>query len=125
MSAELQRKLDSVPKQSRTVHVFDLPESVPGDIKQVSIVELTAQEELLASKRAGGDPFRIAYELAKQALVEINGEKVGLADGSADAVWAKMHPVVRELVVKAHQSTHNATEEQTRDFLQSRKVRVD
>lgn len=112
-------------KRPSTVHMYTIPENIPGDVRKVGIKELTAQEELMASKRAGGDPFRIAYEAAKQSLVEVNGNAVSLADGSADKVWAEMHPQARELIVLAHRKVHSASEEDTADFLQSGTVRVE
>src|SRR5574337_1106425 len=121
MSAELERRLEAA-RSPRTVNQFTMPDSIPGEIRNIGILELNAQEELSASKRAAGDPFRIAYELAKQALVEVNGEKVSLMDGTADKAWATMHPMARELVVKAHQATHNASEDQTAVFLKSRTI---
>ena len=121
----LEEKLAAAGKRPSTVHSFNFPESIPGDIRSVGIKELTAQEELAASKRASGDPFRIAYESAKQALVEINGEKVSLANGSADKAWAEMHPKVRELVVLAHRKIHSASDEETDGFFKSGSVRVE
>jgi hypothetical protein len=125
MSGALEQKLAAVkPPLPRTVHMFDIPDSVPGEVRQVAVKELTAQEELTALKRAGSDIGRIAVERVKESIVEVNGEKVSLHDGSADKVWAGLHPIVRDLISSAYLEIHQPKEETTALFLRSRKVRV-
>jgi hypothetical protein len=119
----LEDKLQLV-KSARTVHTFTLPDSVLGEVRSVGLVELTAEEELMATKRARGDHFRLAYELAKQALATVNGARVGVADGSADAAWQGMHPKVRNMVLAAYMQLHTPDEGSTADFLKTVTVQV-
>jgi hypothetical protein len=109
---------------SRPVFVYDMPEGVIDTIKSVGLVELTAEEELTATKRSRGDHMRLAYELAKQCLVEVNGAPVSLGDGSADKVWGSMGPKARNLVLTAYAEMHAPAEDMAQLFLKSRKVRV-
>lgn len=125
MSGALESRLAAVkPPLPRTVHTFDIPDNIPGEVRQVAIKELTAQEELTAIKRAGMDVGRIAMERVKEAIVEVNSEKVSLLDGSTDKVWVGMSPVVRDLISSAYLEIHQPKEETTALFLRSRKVRV-
>jgi len=121
MGNELER---AGQRASRPVYVYEVPENVGGDVTVVGLVELTAEEEVLATKRAKNDPIRLAYELAKQCLVEVNGQPVKLADGSADTAWGKMNPKVRNLVLSAYAELHSPPEGAAEDFLRSRQVRV-
>ena len=124
--SQLDQKLNQAKQSAlpRTVHIFDIPDAIPGDVRQVGIKELTAQEELIAVKRAGNDPGRIAYERVKESIVEVNGQPVSLSDGSTDAVWAKLHPMARDLVATGWQEVHMVKEDVAQLFLRSRKVRV-
>jgi hypothetical protein len=63
------------PRQ-RPVYQFEVPEQLANGVTSVGLVELSADEEIMATKRSRGDTMRLAYELAKQALVEVNGAKV-------------------------------------------------
>jgi hypothetical protein len=120
----LDDKHAEVKPLSRQVYTYNVPVKIPGDVRSVGVVELTADEELQATKRSRGDTFRLAYELAKQSLVEVNGEKVSLMDGSADAIWAKMNPKLRNLVLAAYSDIHTPTEEDAALFLKTRVTQV-
>jgi hypothetical protein len=119
----LQEKADRV-KQVRPVHTFQIPESIADGTTSIGMVELTAHEEIMAAKRAGSDAFRLAYELTKQSLAEVNGQPVSLADGSADTAFDKMGPKVRSLVIQGYTRLHAAGEDVAEGFLQSMQVRV-
>jgi dihydrodipicolinate synthase/N-acetylneuraminate lyase len=126
MGEHLQKMAESA-KVSRPMYEYTIPESMGGKVKSVTLIELTAHEELQATKRAGSANdamFKLAYELAKQALVEVNGEKVGLADGSVDTAFNSMSPGVRNLVLQAYAELHSPPEGAAEGFKASRKVRV-
>lgn len=112
-------------KKPRVVHTFTFPKSVASDVRSIGFKELTAEEELVASKRAGVDAFRVVYERMREALVEADGKPVSLADGTSDVAWISLPPPARELALAAFQKIHSATEAQAEDFLQSQVVRVD
>lgn len=115
-----------VGEEIRAVHTFTVPEAVAAQtgVKSVGLVELTALDELAAAKKAKGDTTRLAYELSKAALVEINGEKMSLVDGSLDRAWVKLHPIIRNMVLAAYSELHAPPEGSVDDFLKSRQVKV-
>jgi len=108
----------------RTIHTFQIPEIIGGEIKSVGLVELTAAEELMAAKRVKTDPAAYTFQMAKAALAQVNGDPVSVVDGSADRAWERMGPKVRALVVTAWNDISQPTEEAVSGFLQSRKVQV-
>ncbi len=106
--------------QSRVIHRFNVPASIPGDIRSLGLVEITAEEELRAEQRCKGASDKRAQEMAKQALVEINGEPVGFADGSVDKAWNEMPPKVRTLLASAWVRLHLANDDEVESFFASR-----
>lgn len=122
--AVLQDHLEGQQKRVRQIFTYEIPLSVGGDVRAIGFVELTASEERMAVKRAGNDHLRIAQEMAKQSLVEINGKPVTLADGSVDTIFEHMRPQVRELVVMAFGEVNGAAEDTKEAFLKSRRVKV-
>lgn len=109
----------------RQVYSYAVPPSLSGlGVASVGLVELTAEEEMMATRRAHGDPVRLAFELSKESLRMIDGKSVGLANGSADSAWQSMHPKVRNLVVMAYGSLHAPRDDEQAAFLQSRQVAV-
>lgn len=123
MADPIQQKVTEA-KKTRPIFEFDIPEPLADGIKKVGLIELTADEELQATRRSRGDTHRLAYELAKQSLSEVNGEKVGLANGSVDKAWNDMSPKIRNLVLTAYAELHAPPENAAEAFLKSRKVKV-
>jgi len=111
-------------KMSRPIYVYPIPKSLANGTTSIGLVELTASEELMATKRAGQDAFKLAYELAKQSLVEVNEQPVGLADGSVDKAFNEMGAKLRNLVLTAYAKLHAPNEEDSADFLRGGTVRV-
>lgn len=132
MKAVQGNPLESFAKApSRAVFSWEVPEPLCFEafeggeaIKSFSLTQLTAQEELNAMKRCGTDSMKMVFELAKQSLVAVNGQKVSLADGSADKAVNEMLPPVRELFLSAYSNIHTAGEEVKANFLKSRSVKV-
>jgi hypothetical protein len=114
------------PKAARPVHGFTFPASVQKEygIKSVGIHELTVDDELAAAKRSSTDMIRYAYERALQALAEVDGKPVSLADGSSDTAWKGFSSQVRTLVMAAVDKVHALPEDAMADFLGSRRVRI-
>lgn len=115
-----------VGDEFRAIHTFTVPAKLAEQtgVSSVGLVELTALDELGAAKRAKGDTTRLAYELSKAALAEVNGEKLSFADGSLDRVWVKLHPIIRNMVLAAYGDLHAPPEGSVDDFLKSRQVKV-
>lgn len=121
----------------RPVIFYDVPESLKpyaAGVLALGFTEMTPDEELMATKRARGEPTRMALEMAKQSLVAVQkaGPQPGslrtvavdLGSGSADVLWATMHPKVRGLAITAYNDVHNPNNAETTVFLSSRRVVV-
>ncbi len=111
---------------AREIYMYPLPKSCATEAcSSIGIIALTANEEEMAYRRAPrNDAIKLATELAKAALAEVNGAKVSLANGSADSAWTAMTPKQRQLAITAYGDVHNASKEDEDSFLQSRTVRV-
>jgi len=105
---------------SRVIHRFNVPDSIPGDIRSLGLVEITAEEELRAEQRCKGASDKRAQEMAKQAIAEVNGQVVSFADGSLEKAWHSMHPKVRVLISSAWVRLHLATDDEVESFFASR-----
>jgi hypothetical protein len=114
------------PQKPRPVHGFTFPASIQKEygIKSVGIYELTVDDELAAAKRSGAEMIRYAYERALQALAEVDGKSVSLADGSSDTAWKGFPSQVRTLVMNAVEKVHALPEGAMDDFLRSQHVRI-
>ena len=115
-----EQKLGLGQQQDRVVHRFNVPASIPGEIRSLGMVEITAEEELKAEARCKGAPDKRAAEMVKQSLVEINGEAVRIGDGSVDAAWNSMHPKIRTLASTAWVRLHLAADDEVESFFASR-----
>jgi hypothetical protein len=110
---------------ARKYRIFTVPPKLRVDgIEKIGVRELTADEEKMAVRRVGGDSIAIAYELPKQALCEVNGKKVSLADGSTDKIWEQFSPQLRQLVLRAYAKSNNADDKDVDDFLESESIVV-
>jgi len=126
MSEHIQNRVDDerAARPSREVYEYDVPDKIANGVKTVGMVKLTAREEMVTAARARNDAIRLAYELAKASLVEINGEIIDKSNGDDDVAWEKMDPQVRELVMVSYSDLHNVPSEDTESFLASRRVRA-
>ena len=126
-AAEVQRRVEAQKADtatSRPIYRFTIPPTVANGVTGIGMVQLTSDEELRATKRSRNDSHRLAYELAQQALVEVNGSCVSEGDGSRDGAWSKMDPKVRLLVISAYGELHTPEQEDIDSFLKSQKVSV-
>jgi len=111
-------------KKLRAIYEYDIPEPLANGIVSIGIVKLTSAEELMAAKRSHNDSHRLAYELALQSLAEVNGQKVSIADGSADVAFRDMDPQVRQLVLQAYADQHIPETGSINAFRSSRRVKA-
>jgi hypothetical protein len=107
-------------KPDRVIHRFKIPDSIAGEVRELGLVELTAEDELMVESRCRGSSDKRAHEMAKQSIAEVNGKAVSLADGSTDKLWSSMHPKVRVLVASAWVKLHLASDEELESFFASR-----
>ena len=112
-------------KQTRPVYTFDFPSGIAStEVQSIGLVQLTSDEEIMATKRASNNPASMAQNLTLQALVEFNGQSVSMADGSTETAWRKLSPKQRGLLITAYGELHTPEDSDIRDFLASQKVRV-
>lgn len=108
----------------RVVHRFKVPASIPGDVREIGLIELTADDELRAEQRCKGASDKRAAELVKSAICEVNGKPVGVTDGSVNNVWNDMPAKVRTLVNSAWLRLHMASDEELEGFFASRTTSI-
>jgi dihydrodipicolinate synthase/N-acetylneuraminate lyase len=116
-------------RTSRPIYVYEIPAKIGVPMKSVGLVELTSREEMLAAKLARGDgegvpTMRMATELAKMALVQVDCRPVSASDGSVDKAWEALGAKGRNLVLTAYVQIHHVSDEDTSSFIESRQVRV-
>lgn len=112
-------------KANRAVFEYTVPTALAQDtgIQTIGIVQLTGGEELMASRRCQGNLIQLSYELAKEALKQLNGKV--LEDGEADVFWANpANAKLRTLVVTAFNVVNQPTQDDAASFLASRTVKV-
>lgn len=113
----------------RPVYVFDLPEELAGQdehVKQsVGLVKLTLDEEMQALARAAGDSIKMAYYCARASLVEIDGRKLNKGEAEDESVLRHADPVIRQLIVAAYGEISTTSEENSKKFLASKRVKVE
>lgn len=115
-----EQKLGLNRNDTRVIHRFKVPDSIPGDVRSIGLVEITAEEELQAEQRCKGASDKRAQEMAKQAIAEVNGAAVSLVDGSVQQAWNGLHPKVRTLIASAWVRLHLANDSEVDDFFASR-----
>jgi hypothetical protein len=94
-----------------------------SEVASVTLVHLTAAEEIGAAKKAGGtDAMRLAQELAKACLWGINGKTLSHANSEKEIAWHKLHPKLRALVLSAYGKLHSPETEDVDSFLRSEVV---
>ena len=106
---------------ARPTFTYEIPARLAAEagIKSVTLVHLTAAEELAAAKRGGSDAMRLAQELSKAALWGLNGKQLSHANSEKEAAWHELHPKVRALVLQAYSKLHSPESEDVESFLAS------
>lgn len=93
----------------------------PGKGDRTCILwDLTPADENAAYKRAGGDSQRAVGELAKQMLRSIDGMKCDWTQGplsNVETFWREIGAKGRRLIIGLYHRAHNASGEETVDFL--------
>lgn len=130
---------EHVPQATRAAHIYAIPDSI-GRVEidgrhynLIRLVELTANEELIAINRSGGSPVKIAYELAKESFRafgdgstndphKIAWKELRSHDGTVDRAWELMPAKVRNMIVSAYNDIHVAAEAESKSFLSSKIV---
>ncbi len=119
--------LQGVPQgPTRVVFEFDIPESLRDDnVKEsIGLRKINGTEEVEAARACGGEGMRLAFELVKQSLHEIDGKVLNKGDMEHETKWSNMDPKVRNLLLAAYASLHTPEDDETENFLKTRRAKV-
>lgn len=113
----------------RMLYTYNVPEQLAQQcgVRTVGLVELTADEELRAARRASGDPYAFAIQALKESVRVVDGVALSTNDLSAEQFWARTNPGMprfRALVLAAYNTIHNPAKEDAALFLASREMTI-
>jgi hypothetical protein len=112
--------LDSLfEKTPKTVHTYTIPESLRNGAAKVGMCELTADQELQASRTGRFDLLKAQYEATKLSIVLLDGKVVNRAEIELDRFWEHASPRVRSLLLQAYNRLSSPSAEETEDFFDS------
>ena len=114
-------------ERTREIHYYDVPAKLAKStgISRIGLVELTSNEELMATNRAAANPVRLGYELVKEAVRVINDQPVNTGDGSLERYWERMTKgmaQLRQLANAAYSDIHHAEAADIKAFLESQQT---
>ncbi len=119
MSYQIPQEVQYVMELLKTLLQVQSQQPLVVPLQELQVIYFT-EEELKADARCRGASDKRAQEMAKQAIVEVNGEPVRVGDGSVDRAWNNMHPKVRTLVSTAWVRLHLANDDEVESFFASR-----
>lgn len=119
----------AVAPTPRAVFTFTLPQELqelddPYIKKSVGLVKLAMKEEIAAGDNIKGNPTRLAYRMARLALVEVDGRRLNKAEAEDESILEHTDPQIRELVLLAYTDMSSVPEDQGKKFLASRKMKA-
>lgn len=116
------RRDQNVPKYTYTIP--NKARTREKDPKKVTLIELSANEQMLARRQGGEDGRGAPEELVKMALFEVDGRRVVQANADQDTLWGRFGPKVRHLLMLAYAEIHQANKEDEDGFFASRVIEV-
>lgn len=111
---------------TRVIHVYSVPVGVENPFREIELKELTAQENILASKLYpdGATQEEQMQILCKCSIATIDGAPVNIASAEFELMWEKVHPKIRNMLKTAVTAILVPTPKESEEFFQSHKVRV-
>jgi hypothetical protein len=122
----LKDQIDAI-RRSRVVHDCTIPETLRGDgvtPKKITLQQLSAEQELMASRLGRDQYLKSQYAAVKLSIVEMDGKPADHTNGGVDAFWDRTSPKVRALLLTAHNKLSSPSKEEEDSFLKSMTVRV-
>ena len=109
---------------TRQVYWYDVPPTVAKStgVSRIGLVELTADEYLLAANRCQNNLGRLSLELVKEAVRRVDDRSINTGDGSSDIFWNQMRKgmsKLQSLANMAYGKIHNNTSDEVEYFLAS------
>src|SRR5687767_14409014 len=90
-------------QKSRAIYEYTLPPELAGQddfIKtSIGLQKLEMDEEVQATERAKCNAARLAYGMARAALVEVDGRRVNKAEAEDEKILQHCDPAIRELIL--------------------------
>lgn len=110
----------------RMVFEFDIPEALRDETvkESIGLRKINGTEEVEATKACGGDGMRLAFELVKQSLHEIDGVVLNKGDMEHESKWERMDPKLRNLLLAAYASLHTPEDDEVENFLKTVRAKV-
>lgn len=120
--------LEARQREVRPVYEYTLPEGIAGVDelvkKSIGLVKLKMSEENLASDRAGQSATKLAYNLLRISLVEVDGRRISKPDMEDERILENCDPAIRSLMLEAYADMSTAENQVAKKFLGSRKIKV-
>lgn len=112
------------PDPEKPDEEIDVIASLSGgaSLQSMGFYLLTANEEKTAMRKSDS-PSAMVFELAKASLVEVNGARVAVGDGSLDKAWNDYGPQGRRFAIEAYGDLSGMKETTVAGFLKSRRVK--
>lgn len=115
-------------QKARILRDFTVPETLrAADPKLPTVItmkQLSAAEELMASKLGRNDYMAAQYAATKLSIVELDGKSVSLKDTALERFWEAASPKLRALLMTAYTTVSSPSKEEEDSFLKSMAVRV-
>jgi hypothetical protein len=115
-------------KQLRVIRELTFPDSLrkadsalPATI---SMKQLSADEELMASKLGRGEYIRSQYAAIKLSIVALGGKPVNYSSTELEVFWERCSPKVRTLLMDWYVKETTPLREETDAFFKSQVVKV-
>lgn len=114
---------------NRPVFEFDLPEELtvlddPYVKKSFGLVKLRMDDEVKAATGVSGNAAKLSYNMAKAALVEVDGRRLNRAEGEEETVLNHMDPAIRSVIMDAYADLCSVEESVAKKVKASRKIKV-
>lgn len=94
-----------------------------SDPREITLEPLTMAQEQMALKAASAGGH-VGFELAKHAVVAVDGRPLTWEGGAKDKFLETVSPPVRQLVLLAYDQIHNPNEGVKRAFREGRRTQV-
>lgn len=118
--SSVQQAISGETPAPRPIFKYKVPKTTDPNVESIGLVALRADEEMMASRRVNS-ANDLMYELAKQSVVQVNGQPVSIASGLEEA-WQKFSPKLRSLVVVEYRKNNVPDDKDAEDFSKSQEV---
>jgi hypothetical protein len=117
--------------ESKPRVVFEF--TLPAELKQLDddyiktsfgLVKLLMDEEISATGSAGRNPGKVAYNMTRCSLVEVDGRRLNKGDAEDDTVLNRTDPQIRAAILHAYNDISDLEDSVGKKLLASRKMKA-